>query len=297
MHIIESMTKECLKLGIKEDHIFKDIKLIPQATLHMIEVYLIDSCNLNCAGCNAFSPLVQRDQSSHPSYTSGEFKKDIDRLSLLLHRQLKVLNLMGGEPLLHPEIDSIAEYARRSFPYTEISIVTNGILLSKMPDTFWKICKENSIIISITKYPIKLNFDKLSDIAEKNGVNLRFHVADSIKETSWNIALDCSGKQTPYESFVYCGYANRCVRLKNGRLSTCPLIFNIEFFNQYFNQNLQVCPNDYIDIYEAKNDHEILNFLAKPVPFCRYCDVNNRTWNSPWHTSKREISEWIIEKS
>jgi hypothetical protein len=53
---------------------------------------------------------------------------------------------------------------------------------------------------------------------------------------------------------------------------------------------------DTVDIHKVRSGQEILEFVAKPVPFCRFCDVKRRTYDNPWRTSKREISEWVIEK-
>jgi hypothetical protein len=89
--------------------------------------------------------------------------------------------------------------------------------------------------------------------------------------------------------------ANYCLRLKSGKLATCSPILNIDFFNKRFNTDLQVCPDDYIDIYKAQSGSEIMDFLAHPVPFCRYCDVRKRTYDNPWHVSKGVIGEWVAD--
>ena len=49
---------------------------------------------------------------------------------------------------------------------------------------------------------------------------------------------------------------------------------------------------DYIDIYKAKSIQEILAFLAKPIPFCKYCNVKGRTFGHERGISKKEIEEW-----
>jgi hypothetical protein len=50
---------------------------------------------------------------------------------------------------------------------------------------------------------------------------------------------------------------------------------------------------DYINIYKAKNINGILNFLYKPVPFCRYRRISDSEHGLAWDTSKGEISEWV----
>jgi molybdenum cofactor biosynthesis enzyme MoaA len=51
--------------------------------------------------------------------------------------------LMGGEPLLHPELERFFPAARTAFPSAKIKIVTNGILLSKKEDSFWRHSKKD----------------------------------------------------------------------------------------------------------------------------------------------------------
>lgn len=74
-------------------------------------------CNLSCGYCtefDTFSPPIPLDV----------LQQRIDAL----HR-LKVINiaLLGGEPLLHPQIAEVVAYANR---HAEVSITTNGFLLT-----------------------------------------------------------------------------------------------------------------------------------------------------------------------
>lgn len=83
--------------------------------------------------------------------------------------------------------------------------------------------------------------------------------------------------------------------LKEGRLYTCTVAPNIEHFNRYFNKNLYLSDRDSIDIYKAETIGEITDFLAKPIPFCRYCNVAGREYGLEWEQSKKNISEWVKE--
>ena len=80
-------------------------KLLTQHTIEMtpenlkVEILLSDHCNLNCQMCNHFSPIAVPK-----SLKLSEFKKDIQKLSKLTKGALGTLYLMGGEPLLNPEL-------------------------------------------------------------------------------------------------------------------------------------------------------------------------------------------------
>jgi len=81
-------------------------------------------------------------------------------MSILLNGNVKRIGVMGGEPLLHPELKQILISARVYFPDTLIQLVTNGLLLLRQDEEFWQICRENNITLVNTRYPINLDYEK-----------------------------------------------------------------------------------------------------------------------------------------
>jgi hypothetical protein len=149
------------------------------------------------------------------------------------------------------------------------------------------------VTIRITKYPITVDYKKIECIAKDYCVNLCYEGnSDFIVKTMSRMPFDMSGSQNIKTSFKLCFISNDCVVLRNGKLYTCSTIPSVHIFNEYFNKDLNVSAMDSIDIYKAKNIGEILDFLHKPVPFCRYCNWKAVQTQIPWRTSKREISEW-----
>jgi hypothetical protein len=55
---------------------------------------------------------------------------------------------------------------------------------------------------------------------------------------------------------------------------------------------MRVAPEDFIDIYKEGEIKRILEFLARPVPFCRYCNLDKVSYGERWEPSKREMGEW-----
>lgn len=53
-------------------------------------------------------------------------------------------------------------------------------------------------------------------------------------------------------------------------------------------------PTDYKKtiVFKAKDIEEIVEFLNRPIPCCRYC-LPNQEEKIPWGVSKRDISEWF----
>ena len=119
------------------------------------EVHVSEHCNLNCKGCFHFSPLAE------PEFLDViQYEKDLARLSELFYHEVEYINLMGGEPLLNPEIIKIIQLTRQYFPHGKIRVVTNGLKLGEMPDEFWEACHDNSVSINPTLYPIGLDLEE-----------------------------------------------------------------------------------------------------------------------------------------
>ena len=263
-------------------------RIYPKPYLRNFVVDITHHCNLNCKGCDHFSPLAE------PAfYDLEQYKKDIACLSKLTSGNIDRVGIMGGEPLLNPDVLEYLKTTRQYFPETKIRLVTNGILLSKQSEEFWLTLKELNIFIEYTKYDLKLDYDYIDSVIKKYGVPIDVYGYDqNIVKTSYKIPLDLKGNQDPILNFFKCSHANECITLKNGRIYTCTVAPNIEHFNKHFGYNIPLTERDGIDIYKAKSVEEILEFISKPIPFCKYCNVNGRTFGHKWEISKKDVNEW-----
>ena len=248
----------------------------------LLTVAITGKCNLNCKGCNAFSPIAD-----NYILDTASFESDCKRLSELGAEKIQSIQILGGEPLLHPKLNEIIILARQYFPQTNLNILTNGILLLEQKEDFWECCQSNKVDIIITHYPINLD---IKSIRRKiYDYKLRMCYCHSV--VSWaKTELDLTGGYNPEDNFRKCTAALQCIELHNGKIATCQLILKIKYFNAYFQKNLEVQETDFIDIYKVKSMDEILEFISKPVNFCRYCTL--KTFPVKWETSKRNISEW-----
>jgi MoaA/NifB/PqqE/SkfB family radical SAM enzyme len=278
--IIAFKRKRALKRQIKE-RLIKREKLV-------FEVFLADHCNLNCQCCGTFSPLDGKKFCD-----AEKLEKDFKRISELADGRIEFVRLLGGEPLLHPDLLRILDIAGKYFSKTDLVLVTNGILLDKQPAEFWESCKRNHVRISITKYPIHLPFKKIEKTGKEYGVAVGYFNDKNVVKTSIKFTMNTAGSANPEESFKLCHAANACTMLDDGKIYPCGRIARIEYFNKHFKTDLKVYDKDYMDIYKANNLNEILEFLCKPVPFCRYCNPDKYVHDIAWAVSKKEISEWV----
>lgn len=216
-------------------------------------------------------------------------------MSELLHGAVTRIGVMGGEPLLHPGLQEILVATRSAFPNTYIQLITNGLLLLKMSENFWKCCRDNNIVIANTKYPINLDYEKMQRVAAEHNVQYEFFGGtDKVEKTLRKYPFDLKGRQNPIFSFWDC-FHTECTSLDDGKLFICPISATARIFNEKYGTHLELEPGDYLDIYEVQSADEINNFLAKPKPFCRYCMISKREHELPWGQTTQEISEWLSD--
>ncbi len=98
-----------------------DFTLSPRLAVY----YVTMQCNLNCTYCEDFGSRRNHLVTSAPSL------EDAKRILAVIRTGVDRLWLTGGEPLLHPQILDLLAYARDDLKFREVSLITNGTLLSQ----------------------------------------------------------------------------------------------------------------------------------------------------------------------
>lgn len=299
----KQMREQLVSLGIKEDNIFTElpeeiieaecrreeqVRLTPR-TGFRVEVNITKHCNLNCKGCDHFSPVSPVD-----NMPVELFERDMQEMARIFGDEQGEFRLLGGEPLLHPQIVDFIQITRKALPQAKIFISTNGTLLKKMTEEFYENCRKLNIAIETTKYPISLDYDELGEWLRSKGVAHSYIGSSEGGRTLWHFPLDFTGSKNPRESYLGCRNANTCWTLEEGRLFTCSIAPNLKVFEQHFQKGIHLTPQDGVDIYTANNAEEVAKALALPMPCCRYCDVKKRTYDHEWGISKKDIKEWSL---
>lgn len=256
--------------------------------IDLVEFHIVENCNLNCKGCIHFSPLADKE-----SVSIKQYRNDVKRVAEITSGEIKEIHLLGGEPLLHPELNKILKITRTYFKNSEIKLISNGILVLNQKENFWQTMKSNDIQLAITEYPIKINYQQISYLTKKYGIKYSFY-APSKENSQWHFPIDIEGNQNEQYSYSNCRKGNNCTNINiiNGKLYMCPICSNIKYFNKYFNVECKVEPEDYLKLNEIRSVEEINEFLSKPTPFCKYCNINDRTFDNKWDISKKLIEEW-----
>ncbi len=249
-----------------------------------LEYHISFQCNLKCAGCTHFSNIYPGERFG--SYT--EYCSDLMRLQELFWGIGKI-RLMGGEPLLNPDLPKFIYATREAFPDSDIRVVSNGLLLRPDHADVLSAMRETSTYFDISMYPPTVgSINRISDICKKYSVKLT--VTPEI--TEFNAGMNLHGQSDPALSYAACP-ANHCAYLCNGKMSTCAMPQLLDIFNNRYGTCINAGDRDITDIYEEGLDgYELLRRLKLPMDICRFCDENRRSY--PWFVSAEPIAaEWI----
>ena len=250
--------------------------------LHRLVAHITDHCNLDCRGCSHFSNIAD------PAFADPEqLDREFARLSKLF--DISELYLLGGEPLLHPKVLEFVRSARGHFPRTKIILLTNGILLPRMQDEFWRVLGQERITLMYDDYPIRLQTERIAQLAKDNGINVELATHD---DAFLKLPIDFEGSQDEASSFARCRMNMNCPILRNGRLYPCAYIAYIDLFISRFGvEGLEPSDDDSISIFDNDDPYKIMDFLLHPVPWCRHCDFDSAE-PFDWGRSSRSIDEW-----
>lgn len=252
-----------------------------------LQIHLAEHCNLNCKGCAHFSPIA-----AHHTISPVELERTYKRLKPYLKTWFCRLELMGGEPLLHGQLDEIIYMTRRYYSDFEVRLVTNGLKLLNMEQNFYEACAANDIIICISVYPIELDYERIKRKLSAYGIRYIFYGEYKGSKSFFSYKLNLRGNSDPLESFSNCRYSGHCVQVRDDKIYPCFISAYAQHLNDYFGLDFKWSDKDYLVLDEHLTKTDLDRIIYNPVPFCRYCNMKNQT-TFEWGISQKSVNEWI----
>jgi len=265
--------------------------------LPFLETMITYACNLSCHGCTNYSDYNMK----------GNIKWADGRTQLegwLEKLDISDFGLIGGEPLLNPELDQWMFGCRKLMPHSQIRITTNASLFLQKPQLLdWCIDIGNCVLkFSIhedqtyTTESIEYVFSKhnWSPISE-HGINrwtgpnnTKFQInypKKFIKTYQGTYGNIKPYNSNPTNAFDICVQKN-CPLLYQGKIYKCSSVALLKKVLLDWDQSLDDQWYPYINEYRPltlnSNDKEILQFLDnfnQPHKICRMCpsttDINS----------------------
>ncbi len=230
-----------------------------------LEVNAVSHCNIRCRWCSHASP------DSSPGFAAEEVvANDLTALARWMH--VEHVRVLGGEPLLHPRLESLISAVRRTGVADSVRVLTNGLALQAVSDSFWRLVDE----VHVSVYPgtalmIKRLLPETRARAERHGTALVVKHFDHFR-----VSYRAPDGDRALTGRVYrtCQIANvwRCLTVDAGRLYRCPQSAYL-LGSPRGPQRSQAMGVDYLDISTITSAHQVRVWLLRPAPLqsCASC--------------------------
>ncbi|MDR0531805.1 MAG: radical SAM protein [Oscillospiraceae bacterium] len=165
-------------------------KLKKRVVLGRVSFGITTRCTLNCDKCAGFLP----DFELHEDTPADELIQDI-RTLVSCADYIYTLNLTGGEPFLHPELDQIIRTCAESDQIGAVDLSTNGTIIPGAP--VLTALREAKIVVRISRYApiLQPNVEQLKAILKENGIRYLHELGDYWYDTGGTELLPGSAKR------------------------------------------------------------------------------------------------------
>ena len=181
------------------------------------------------------------------------------------------VRLVGGEPLLHPQLLEVIEAARQTKIADRVSVVTNGVLLPKMTDEIWRAVDA----IEVSLYPGKgLDADATShckELARRHDVDLRLVEITEFRESFSTLGTDDDALVRRIYSRCEIAHVWRCHTVVDGYFYKCSPAY-------FLPKAIPACASfdNSSGIRISDSDRFAADLRAyldspEPLPTCRHC--------------------------
>ena len=249
------------------------------------EIVLTTFCSLRCRDCANLIQYYTGDHK-HAYHTDlGMNVRSLKRL-LLASDQIKVLSLLGGEPLLYPELKAMLQFVSEQDKVHRCQIVTNGTI-AKIDDGIIDILSAHSdkFLFVISNYGDKSKHkDELIELFDMHGIRYEVRFNDDKWIDYGGVEHRGRDASTLKKQYLRCN--SSCRSILNGKLHQCPRSSN--------GMDLGIVPdnpNDYIDLLDDEIEIRIIRTRLmdfyrrkeKCITACDYCDngVNDEKYVEP----------------
>ena len=180
-----------------------------------VEINAVRHCNISCRSCSHGSP------SMRPSFADpGHVERDLAALAQWI--DVEHVRVLGGEPLLHPQLPALLRAVRRSGLGERRRLLTNGLRLAEQKDDLWAELEE----VHVSVYPDTANHiarvrPAIVHAAERTGTVLRFKHFDHFRISFRRPEDHPELTQDIYETCLI-GNRWRCLSVDSGSLHRCP---------------------------------------------------------------------------
>ena len=238
--------------------------------LPALEVFITERCTLRCRDCSHLIPRYVKPIDYDINEIIGYLKNVLSVVS-----KISDLIILGGEPLLHKQIDKLLRYCYEEKRIGEITIISNG---SVMPEErILQEMKETQTRLRISnygKYSTRLN-----EIIEQCKLrSIACYVNDELWTDMGDIYIHNYSEEELKEIFADCPFAFSLLLLR-GRLFRCAHVAHLNSLGV-----INSAEHDSVDVSIVTNENlenkkeEVRRYMQ--IDFLQGCNYCNGIKNS-----------------
>ncbi len=256
--------------------------------LRQVELVMTTKCSLRCKDCANLMQYYEK-----PYNVSKEIiKEEINNL-IRYFDEIDTVVLVGGEPFLYADIDSIIEVVAGMEKVNRVHIFTNGTII---PREEWISALQNKKVKLIISDYGEISRRKRELAAFCKKYNIKFHLKD--KDLVWGYVGDMNSRNRSEKElckqFKRCH--NICRSILNGKLYYCPRAAHGHDLGY-----VHTGEYEYVDLLSDNIDRKkLMEVLYSKYYFsaCDYCNYGTKEMTSvkPGVQLRRDEKKNISEK-
>ncbi len=257
------------------------------------ELHVAEHCNLKCANCCNMSPLV-----AERTLSVADVEGFVTRMASVLHAD--VIKIMGGEPLLHPELPAVLRVLRASGIADRVRLFTNGLLLAGMPEDFWEALDELTIsnYVSAPVKPAVLAMVRARSRRHDFVLNVK-PVDEFTQVLSPRYQADDAAVA---QTFQRCWLRHRCLVVRDRRFYMCTRAAYADDFLHRVEHEAPPVPLDRSGDGVSIDAPDLAAVLAsylnreQPLGACRYCFGGDGKSEPHYQLTRSEVARGVLSR-
>ena len=256
-----------------------------------VEFNVTEHCNLSCTHCDHASSVMPTKLADLDSFT-----RDVTALAEVL--EAREFKFVGGEPLLHPRLLDFLRVGRDSGIAARLIVVTNGVLLHKVPDEFWELI--DGMWISI--YPgVKYRFDWDWIQQKANDHKIFIWRKETPEFAQRSLVEELKDEDLVQMVFDNCDLAHleSCHTIHEGRYYICAPSVWTEPRLALRGVAVETRQADSVALHDnptLRDDLDGLIRTEKPLEACRFC-LGSWARRTPNEQMSRKTAELFIQRA
>ena len=235
--------------------------------IEQLAFLLTDKCTLNCKNCDGYIPFHAHPKTDSLDTIKNSYKKIIEVCG-----HVEIINLLGGEPLLHPDIAQVTRYFANDNRCSHVAIISNGTIVPK-PELI-DILKSPKCTFRISDYGnLSRHKDEIIALLEKE--KIKYEVTNY---QYWDRIPTIQQRYETSEQLnaKYAACTANLFYVKHGKLFQCTFVAGLSDLGRSMLPDFE---KNYVDLFPQSNKDVTLQVekfvqqlhLRQHLDACKYC--------------------------